>query len=227
LRVRQPLPAVTIVADDAVRAALDAQQATVATELNVKRVEFAADLSALEEDHLALDFRRAGPVLKNQLDAAKGQVQELSDDERSAAIEAIRNGQSVRLPGWTEDLPPEIFTFERHPAHGVRTAETPGGVVVALDTRLDDDLIHEGWARDVIRHVQELRKSAGLDVSDRIRLGLQVDDRELRAAVETHLDTITAEVLATETTFGDLDAEASTREFAIATKPVTASLQRA
>ena len=56
--------------------------------------------------------------------------------------------------------------------------------------------------------MQELRKSAGLDVSDRIRLGLRVDDVDLRAAVDTHLETITAEVLATDVTFADLDAAA-------------------
>ena len=53
LRVRQPLPALTIVADETARAALLQQQETILAELIVKRVEFAADLSALEEDHLA------------------------------------------------------------------------------------------------------------------------------------------------------------------------------
>ena len=180
LRVRQPLPSVTIVAGAETRAALAAQQETIATELNVKRVEFAEDLSALEEDHLALDFRRAGPVLRNQLAATNSEIEELSDEDRADAIESIRSGRSVRLPGWTEDLPPEIFTFERHPAHGVKTAETQSGIVIALDTRLDDALIHEGWARDIIRNVQTLRREAGLEVSDRIHLG--APDRRHRTA---------------------------------------------
>jgi isoleucyl-tRNA synthetase len=227
LRVRQPLPSLTIVAEGTTRLALEMQRDTIAAELNVKQVEFADDLSQLEEDHLALDFRRAGPVLRNQLDAAKGQIAELDDDERSAAIEAIRNGRSVRLPGWTDDLPPEIFTFERHVAHGVRAAETQTGIVVALDTRLDDDLIREGWARDVIRHVQTLRRDAGLDVSDRIRLGLHIDDDELRAAVDAHTETINAEVLATEQTTGALTDALATRDFNVGGKPLAASLARA
>ncbi|MGH8978743.1 MAG: isoleucine--tRNA ligase [Acidimicrobiia bacterium] len=226
LRVRQPLPAVTIVASPEARAALEAQQETIATELNVKRVEFADELSALEEDHLALDFKRAGPVLRTQLDAVSGQIDELSDEERAAAIEAINLGRSVRLPGWTEDLPAEIFVSERHPAHGVRTVETPDGVVVALDTRLDDALVHEGWARDVIRHVQTLRKDAGLEVTDRIRLWLQVDST-LRDAVEIHLDTIAAEVLANNVDLAEGPDGAPAREFKVAGNTGTAALQRA
>ncbi len=227
LRVRQPLPSVAIVAEPETRAALAEQQETIATELNVKRVEFADDLSALEEDHLSLDFRRAGPVLRNQLDAANGQIEELSDDDRADAIEAIRSGRSVRLPGWTEDLPPEIFTFERHPAHGVKTAETQSGIVIALDTRLDDALIHEGWARDIIRNVQTLRREAGLEVSDRIHLGLQIADTELRDAAEAHLETIGAEVLATAVTFDALPDPIATREFKLAGASVVATLARA
>jgi isoleucyl-tRNA synthetase len=226
LRVRQPLPSLTIVAEGETRLDLARQQDTMAAELNVKRMIFADDLSDLEEDHLALDFRRAGPVLRNQLHATKGQIEELDDDERAAAIDAIRNGQSVRLSGWTEDLPPEIFTFERHPAHGVKAAETPTGIVVALDTRLDDDLVREGWARDVIRHVQELRKTAALQVSDRIELGLRTDGPELRAALETHLDTIAAEVLATAVVLGTLPDAAASKEFSVARTPISAALRR-
>jgi isoleucyl-tRNA synthetase len=226
LRVRQPLPSLTIVAEGTTRLALEVQRETIAAELNVKRIEFADDLSQLEEDHLALDFRRAGPVLRNQLEATKDGIAELSDDERDAAVDAIRRGQSVRLPGWTEDLPPEIFTFERHVAHGVRAAETPTGIVVALDTRLDDQLIREGWARDVIRHVQTLRRDAGLEVSDRIRLGLEIDDAELRAAVDAYAETINAEVLATEQTNRGVPEALATRDFKVGGRPLAASLAR-
>ena len=133
----------------------------------------------------------------------------------------------MRLPGWTDDLPPEIFTFERHPAHGVKTAETQSGIVVALDTRLDDALIHEGWARDIIRNVQTLRREAGLEVSDRIHLGLQIEDTELRDAAEAHLETIASEVLATDVTFDALPDPLATREFKLAGATVLAAVARA
>ena len=93
----------------------------------MKRVEFADDLSALEEDHLALDFSAPGPSCATSSTPPTARSTSSSDDERAAAIESIRRGRSVRLPGWTEDLPPEIFVFERHPAHGVQDRGDAGG----------------------------------------------------------------------------------------------------
>ena len=133
----------------------------------------------------------------------------------------------MRLPGWTDDLPPELFTFERHPAHGVKTAATQSGIVIALDTRLDDPLIHEGWARDIIRNVQTLRREAGLEVSDRIHLGLRIEDTELRDAAEAHLETIASEVLATDVSFDPLPDHLATREFKLAGAAVVATVARA
>src|SRR5262249_18065080 len=144
------------------------------------------------------------------------EIEELPDEDRAAAIDAINHGRSLRLPGWTEDLPAEIFVTERHPAHGVRTGETPAGIVVALDTRLDDHLVHEGWARDVARHGQPRRKDAGLEVTARIRLWLRIDDEALAAAVNAHLDVIGSEALATDVALGPGPEGAPSRDFKIA-----------
>ncbi|MET1000618.1 MAG: isoleucine--tRNA ligase [Acidimicrobiia bacterium] len=228
LRVRQPLPAVHLAAADAeTRAALEEQVEAIAAELNVKRVELASDLSALEEDHLALDFRRAGPVLRKELDAVSSQIRELTDGERATAISAIREDRSVRLPGWTEDLPPEIFTFERRPATGISVGDTQAGVIVALDTRLDEALIREGWARDVVRHTQVLRRDAGLEVSDRIRLGIATGDADLDAAVREYVTTIAGEVLADDVAFTALDDGAARRECEIDNRALVLTIQRA
>ena len=109
----------------------------------------------------------------------------------------------------------------------MKTAETQSGIVVALDTRLDDALIHEGWARDIIRNVQTLRREAGLEVSDRIHLGLQIEDTELRDAAEAHLETIASEVLATDVTFDALPDPLATRECKLAGATVLAAVARA
>jgi isoleucyl-tRNA synthetase len=221
------LPAVHLAAADAeTRAALEEQVEAIAAELNVKRVELASDLSALEEDHLALDFRRAGPVLRKELDAVSSQIRELTDQERATAIAAIREDRSVRLPGWTEDLPPEIFTFERRPATGMSIGDTQAGVIVALDTRLDEALIREGWARDVVRHTQVLRRDAGLEVSDRIRLGIATGDADLDAAVREYVTTIAGEVLADDVEFTALDDGAARRECEIDNRALVLTLQR-
>ena len=71
----------------------------------------------------------------------------------------------------------------------------PGGGFVILDTAVTPELAAEGLARDVVRAVQQARRDAGLEVSDRIALTLS-GDAEVRAAVETHAELIKSETLA-------------------------------
>jgi len=80
----------------------------------------------------------------------------------------------------------EGFSLAREGAYGV-----------ALDLELDGELIAEGIAREVVRAVQELRKSSGLAVSDRIELWLESEDEAVTEALEQHRDAIASEVLAT------------------------------
>ena len=74
--------------------------------------------------------------------------------------------------------------------------ESEAGRAVALALDLDDDLIREGLAREVVRAVQNARKEAGLEITDRIELGLG-GDAELLAAVRAHEGYVTGETLAT------------------------------
>jgi isoleucyl-tRNA synthetase len=67
--------------------------------------------------------------------------------------------------------------------------------VVGVDTRLSVDLKGEGMAREVVRHVQQARKDAGLEMEDRITLYLQTESQELRQAIDAHRDYIAAETL--------------------------------
>ena len=76
------------------------------------------------------------------------------------------------------------------------SAALPTGGFVILDTELNDDLVAEGYARDVIRSVQDARKAAGLEVSDYIALKLTVPAGDV-AKVEQFKDLITSETLAT------------------------------
>src|SRR5699024_2478071 len=87
------------------------------------------------------------------------------------------------------------------------TAALPGGAgLVVLDTVVTEDLEAEGWAKDRIRELQDARRSAGFDISDRIRLRLQVPERYAERA-RVHGDLIAGEVLATELSFGPVDAD--------------------
>jgi len=85
------------------------------------------------------------------------------------------------------------------------TAELPGGAgLVVLDGNVTEELEAEGWAKDRIRELQDLRKSSGLDVSDRIAVLMSVPAERADWA-RTHRDLIAGEILATSFEFGDPD----------------------
>ncbi len=198
LRVRQPLRSLTVAVADP--AAAEPYTDLVAAELNVKRVELVAD----DEDaagrfgitqRLAVNARAAGPRL------GKG-VQTAIRAAKAGSWRATEDGVVVTLDDGTDVplLPAEYdLTTVVDGAAGadVAAAVLPGGAgFVVLDLALDDALLAEGYARDVVRAVQDARKAAGLRVSDRIDLRLQVPADQV-PAVEAHREFVARETLAT------------------------------
>ena len=74
------------------------------------------------------------------------------------------------------------------------------GTQLILDVRVTEELACEGTAREIVRHIQELRKKSGLEMEDRIRLSFQTDSSTVREAIETHKSYISGETLAVELT---------------------------
>ena len=102
----------------------------------------------------------------------------------------------MRPGGETLDLEAEDFLVESTSAEGYSSAED-GGYLVGLDTRLDETLRREGLARELVRTVQEARKQAGLEVSDRIRLRV-VGSPAITAALAEHREYVMEETLSHE-----------------------------
>ncbi|MBX7432896.1 isoleucine--tRNA ligase [Mycobacterium sp. Y57] len=196
LRVRLPLPKLTVAVDDPQR--LAPYRELIADELNVKAVELTDDIAAHGRFELAVNARAAGPRIGKDV---------------QAAIKAVKAGQGVlRSDGTLEAGPavllPEEFTSKLVAADPEFTAALPDGAgLVVLDGTVTPELEAEGWAKDRIRELQELRKSTGLDVSDRISVVMSVPaPHELWA--RTHRDLIAGEILATSFEFGEpSDAE--------------------
>ncbi len=196
LRVRLPLSKLTVAVDNPVRLAGFTE--LIADELNIKCVELTDDIAAYGRIELTVDTRVAGPRLGKDV---------------QAAIKAVKVGEgTVNLDGTLSVgsvlLQPDEYSSKLVAADPEYTAALPDGAgLVVLDGTVTPDLEAEGWAKDRIRELQELRKSSGLDVSDRISVVMAVPvEREQWA--RTHRDLIAREILATSFEFGDPGAGA-------------------
>ncbi len=190
VRVRQPLPALTVAGPGA--ESLAPFSALLEDEVNVKRVELRADIEALALRRLQPNPRVLGPRLGERLKAVLAAA-------RSGGFETLPDGR-VRLAG--ETLEPAEFTLRLEARQGVACqAIASGEVVVLLDLELSDELRQEGLVRDLVRAVQQTRKGAGLHVADRIRLALSLPD-DFRAAAQRFRDYVAEQTLAIDV---DLD----------------------
>jgi isoleucyl-tRNA synthetase len=194
LRIRQPLrSAVLVSANPDVCADLATMREGIAEELNVKEVTVSADEEALVHLSARPNFRALGPRLGKRMKAAAAAIGGLD----AAALRCLRNGDSVCLDLGEGD--PVTITVadvdvRREEKQGL-TVANEGDVTVALDTRLDECLSQEGWAREVVSRIQNLRKEADLEVTDRIDVRYD-GPPEIDAAVQAFSDYVRQETLA-------------------------------
>jgi isoleucyl-tRNA synthetase len=167
----------------------------VADELNVDRVQVAAELGELITFEVVPNFRVLGPRLGPQVQAAKAALAALDGATAAADLEAGRP-LVLSLDGGDVELGPDDVELRARGQEGFAVSRE-GGEVVALDLALDDELRTRGLVRDVIRQVQDLRKEAGLEVVDRIVLTLEGAD-----SLADSFDQIAREVLAVEVRSG-------------------------
>jgi isoleucyl-tRNA synthetase len=194
LKVRQPLRAIHLVTrDPRLRDALEALADLVRDELNVKEVRFDERESELVDLQVKANFKSLGPRLGRDVQRAAKAVAALPP-ETALAIEA-GTPYELRLDGLQVTLGPEDVIVERHEKEGVFVLAS-GALTVALDHELTSELIEEGLAREFVSRVQNLRKDAGLQVTDRIRVRYASPAAEVSRALRRHADTIRAETLA-------------------------------
>jgi isoleucyl-tRNA synthetase len=202
VKVRQPLRAAVVVATGREREAIEQLAAIVREELNVHELRFVSEADELGEVEIKPNYRSLGPRFGAQMPLVAAAVAGL-DPARAAAT--LRDGGSVSISvnGHDHGLNAEDLLVSMKPLAGYQV-EREGSHAVALELEIDDELRAEGWSRDIVRAIQNARQAAGLDISDRIVLTLDGDDR-LLAAARIHQDYIAAEVLATELRYADLD----------------------
>lgn len=192
IKVRQPLgKTIVVVADHLQQDSVNRTKDIIADELNVKAVELAEDEAALVTYQLLPDNKKLGPKFGSKFPQVRGA---LKDADGSQVAAAVRAGQHVILGEF--DLAPDEILVTPQPREGFAIA-SENGVVVALDTHLSPNLLREGLAREIVRRVQDLRKSAGFEISDRITLSYQTSG-EVKAAIDQWASYIKSETLADE-----------------------------
>jgi isoleucyl-tRNA synthetase len=227
IKVRQPLGEAVVVADGRERAGIERLTDIVREELNVRRVRFVAAAEELGSYEVKPNYRTLGPVFGKEMPLAAEAVGAL-DPERVAA--AVRDGRAlgIAVGGREHTLTPEDVILTMRPPDGY-SVEREGAHAVALDLAIDADLQAEGRAREMVHAIQGSRKTAGLQVEDRIELTLDGDAALLDAAA-MHRDYIARETLAVELALGP-GAPASGAPYSEQTEadglPLSISLQRA
>jgi isoleucyl-tRNA synthetase len=206
-KMRQPLRRAVIVANDAERAAIEARAGLVTAELNVKELDFVSDESELVSYEVKPNYRSLGPRFGKRMPQVAAAVEAL-DPKHVAEVMARGIGVGINIEGDDHMLVADDLALALQPLDGYEV-EAEAGHAVALQLELDDELRREGLAREIVHAVQNARKAAGLDISDRIELNLGGDD-ELLEAARAHEPYIAGEVLATSVAY-DADEGAPVR----------------
>jgi isoleucyl-tRNA synthetase len=195
MKVRQPLSRIMIhVISKEDREAILKNSDVLTDELNVKKLEFLDDSAGI------LDYRIKPnlPILGKRLGSKLKVIQAFfKEADASSVAKLVREGKNVIIKDGSEiiELIPEEVILESVSKEGTSGVEG-NGMLVALDTELTEDLIMEGYVRDLVRNVQELRKKSGLEITDRIRLMIKGGSDGFKKALKKYEDYINEETLA-------------------------------
>ena len=200
IKVRQPLQCIMIpVLDEEQRAHIEAVKALIMSEVNVKDIKFVDGAAGVLVKKVKCDFKKMGPKFGKQMKAVAAAVAEMSQDaiaelEKNGSYTLQLNGTDVLVEAtdveiFSEDIPGWLVANE-------------GKLTVALDVTVTEELRREGIARELVNRIQNIRKSSGLEITDKIKITLsknqQTDD-----AVNEYKDYICNQVLGTSLTLTD------------------------
>ena len=194
LKVRQPLAKAVLASPDAAsRKMLEETAWIVAEELNVKSVEFSDDEEALVRRSAKANFKVLGSRLGKNMKEAAAKIQALTGREIGDVL-AGKPYKLVLADGTEAEITAEDLVVQREEKPGL-VAASENGITIALATELTPELEGEGFARELVSKIQNLRKEKGFDVTDRIRVVCSVPEKR-EPALEANRAYICEETLA-------------------------------
>ena len=174
----------------------------IADELNVKKVKFADDVESFISYSFKPQLRTVGPKYGKLLGGIR---QTLTDIDGTAAMKELKSNGVLKLDinGNDVELTEEDLLIETAQTEGY-VSESDGDTSVVLDTNLTPELIEEGFVREIISKIQTMRKEAGFEVMDKIKVYAHGNDK-IQEVMKAHEDEIKSEVLADEMVLGETD----------------------
>ncbi len=200
IKNRQPIGKMYVKAD---RELKDFYKGIIEEELNVKDVEFTGNVSAFT----AYNFKPQLKTLGRRFGKNIGLVKEiLAGLDGSAAMSELetKGTLTINVDGVDEELSREDLLIESAQCDGY-VSDSDYGITVALETTLSEELIEEGFVREVISKIQTMRKDSGFEVMDHIKIYQSGSDK-VKSVMEKNADVIKDETLAEEIVFGDYSA---------------------
>lgn len=195
IKVRQPLQKIMIPVDSQQqKEEILAVSDLIKHEVNVKEIELLDDASDILVKQIKPNFKTLGPRFGKDMKAIANEVinfttQDINKIELNGSLEVVINGKNITLErGDVEITSQDIEGW---------LVANDGALTVALDVTINDDLLKEGIARELINRIQNLRKDSGFEVTDRIDVTLQKDEHII-GAVEANITYIKSETLTNE-----------------------------
>ncbi|SHE36985.1 Isoleucyl-tRNA synthetase [Bacteroides luti] len=175
IKVRQPLQCIMIpVIDEKQKAHIEAVKSLIMSEVNVKELNFVDGTAGILVKKVKCDFKKLGPKFGKQMKAVAALVAEMSQD---AIAELERNGKYTLMIDGNEAIldatDVEIFS-EDIPGWLVANE---GKLTVALEVTITEDLRKEGIARELVNRIQNIRKSSGFEITDKIKITLSKNEQ--------------------------------------------------
>ncbi|UCG62498.1 MAG: isoleucine--tRNA ligase [Candidatus Zixiibacteriota bacterium] len=193
IKVRQPLSRLMIKLPNWVGLErLEGYLDIIKSELNIKEIAVAEDVANYVSYSAKLNFKTAGPKLGVNAKAAAACVAELDSEGVKRFLDT--KTLTLQVDSKKIELAEDEVEVSKSEKEGF-AVESEGALSIALETRLTDDLIDEGFARELVNKIQNMRKSSGFEVTDQIEILLHSSDR-LLAAARKHDEFIRRETLA-------------------------------
>lgn len=198
IKVRQPLKVATIVSsNEQDLEALKAQQYLICDELNVKQVQFSKDESEFVNVQIQPNYPVLGKKAGKHMKVLKEKISQFTPD----VLLNLEKGQrhNIELDGLNFEITLEDI-FIKKEAKQDQVAKSENNLTIVLNTQLDDELIKEGFAREIVNKINAMRKNEGFEVTDRIHVKIQSTEK-VKASFQTYREYICHETLINTVSF--------------------------